>query len=43
MKSVLIVSLLTFLRLGVPALILLLVGEAVRHYSGGTRKARGVE
>jgi hypothetical protein len=43
MKSVMIVSLLTLLRLGVPALILLLVGEAVRHSSGGTQKARGAK
>lgn len=31
MKSILVISLLTILRLGVPTLILLLVGEAVKH------------
>jgi hypothetical protein len=33
MKSALIVSLLTLLRLGLPALVLLFVGETVRHFS----------
>jgi hypothetical protein len=31
MKSALIVTLFTFLRLGVPLLTMLLIGEAVRH------------
>jgi hypothetical protein len=31
MKSVLFISLLTILRLGIPSIILLLIGEAVKH------------
>jgi len=30
-ESVLIISLLTILRLGIPSIILLLIGEAVKH------------
>jgi hypothetical protein len=41
MKSVLIVSLLTLLRLGFPALVLLLAGELVGHYSDKVRSSRG--
>jgi hypothetical protein len=33
MKSILVISLLTILRLGIPTTVLLLIGEAVkRHY-----------
>ena len=32
MKSILVISLLTILRLGVPATLLLLIGEAVKHH-----------
>jgi hypothetical protein len=31
MKSILVVSLLTVLRLGLPGMVLLLIGEAVKH------------
>ncbi len=31
MKSILVISLLTILRLGIPATVLLLIGEAVKH------------
>jgi len=31
MESILVISLLTILRLGVPAALLLLIGEAVKH------------
>jgi hypothetical protein len=31
MKSILVISLLTILRLGIPSAILLLIGEAVKH------------
>jgi len=31
MKSVLVISLLTILRLGVPTILLILIGEAVKH------------
>ena len=31
MKSILVISLLTILRLGIPTLVLLLIGEAVKH------------
>jgi hypothetical protein len=31
MKSVLFISLLTILRLGIPSILLLLIGEAVKH------------
>jgi len=31
MKSILVISLLTILRLGIPTLALLLIGEAVKH------------
>ena len=31
MKSILIISLLTILRLGFPTILLLLIGEAVKH------------
>ena len=31
MKTALVISLLTILRLGIPALVLLLIGEAVKH------------
>ena len=31
MKSILVISLLTLLRLGIPSLVLLLIGEAVKH------------
>jgi hypothetical protein len=31
MKSILVISLLTILRLGIPTTLLLLVGEAVKH------------
>ncbi len=32
MEGALIVTLFTFLRLGVPLVIMLLIGEAVRHH-----------
>jgi hypothetical protein len=32
MTSILVISLLTILRLGVPATVLLLIGEAVKHH-----------
>lgn len=32
MKSVMFISLLTILRLGIPTTILLLIGEAVKHH-----------
>ena len=31
MKSLLIIFLLTILRLGIPTIVLLLIGEAVKH------------
>lgn len=31
MKSILVISLLTILRLGIPAVLLLLMGEVVKH------------
>jgi hypothetical protein len=37
MKSVLVISLLTILRLGIPATVLLLVGEAVKRGFGQRR------
>jgi len=33
MKTTLIISLLTILRLGVPFTVLLLIGEAIKHHS----------
>jgi len=32
MTSILIISLLTILRLGIPTTVLLLIGEAVKHH-----------
>jgi hypothetical protein len=32
MKSLLLVTLLTLLRLGIPTTLLLLIGEAVKHH-----------
>ncbi len=32
MKSILVISFLTILRLGIPASILLLIGETVKHH-----------
>ncbi|MGZ6347446.1 MAG: hypothetical protein ACXWNC_07780 [Anaerolineales bacterium] len=37
MTSILVIFLLTILRLGIPATILLLTGEAVRHHYERTR------
>jgi hypothetical protein len=37
MKSVLFISLLTALRLGIPSIILLLIGEAVKHHYENVR------
>jgi hypothetical protein len=31
MKSILVISVLTILRLGIPSIVLLLIGEAVKH------------
>jgi len=39
MKSILIISLLTILRLGIPTTVLLLIGEAVKHYYENVRRA----
>ncbi len=39
MKSILVISLLTILRLGLPTLILLLIGEAVKHRYENIRTA----
>jgi hypothetical protein len=41
MKSALIVTLFTFLRLGIPLITMLLVGEAVRHHSLKIQKRHG--
>ena len=41
MKSALIVTLFTFLRLGIPLITMLLIGEAVRHHGSKIRKGRG--
>jgi hypothetical protein len=32
MTSILVISLLTILRLGIPATVLLLIGETVKHH-----------
>ena len=37
MTNILVISLLTILRLGIPATILLLTGEAVKHHYENTR------
>jgi hypothetical protein len=42
MKSMLIISLFTILRLGVPAAVLLLLGEAVRRHDQKIQASRGV-
>jgi hypothetical protein len=41
MKSVLIVALLTFLRLGIPAALLLIAGETIRQHFENTAARRG--
>ena len=41
MKSALIVTLFTFLRLGIPLLTMLVIGEAVRRHDLRTNKSRG--
>ncbi len=41
MKSVLIVLLFSFLRLGIPALTLLIAGEIVTHRYVAVRNSRG--
>jgi hypothetical protein len=41
MKSTLIVTLLTVLRLGIPLLTLLIIGEAARRHDQSTHKPRG--
>lgn len=41
MKSALIVSLFTILRLGIPLLIMVLIGEVVRRHDLGVNKPRG--
>jgi hypothetical protein len=41
MKSALIVSLFTFLRLGIPLLTMLVLGEAVRRHDQKIRHKRG--
>ncbi len=37
MKSILVISLLTILRLGIPTTLLLLIGEAVKHHYENVR------
>ncbi len=37
MKSILFISLLTILRLGIPTTLLLLIGEAVKHHYENVR------
>jgi hypothetical protein len=37
MKSILVISLLTILRLGIPTTVLLLIGEAVKHHYENVR------
>lgn len=39
MKSILVISLLTILRLGIPATVLLLIGETVKHQYEKIRNA----
>ena len=39
MKSVMFISLLTILRLGIPSAILLLIGEAVKHHYKNIRNS----
>ncbi len=41
MKTTLVISLLTLLRLGIPTLVLLLIGEAVKHHDESVRNASG--
>ncbi len=41
MKSALIVTLFTFLRLGIPLLTMLVIGEAVRRHDLRTHNSRG--
>jgi len=41
MKSALIVSLLTVLRLGIPLVTMLIIGETVRRHDQRTQKPRG--
>lgn len=41
MKSMLIVALLTILRLGIPAIVLLLIGETVKRQVEKARQPRG--
>ena len=42
MKSALIVSLFTILRLGIPLVTMLLTGEAVRRHEQRIQRERGV-
>jgi hypothetical protein len=42
MKSALIVTLFTFLRLGIPLLTMLVIGEAVRRHDLRIHQPRGV-
>jgi hypothetical protein len=39
MKSLMFISLLTIMRLGIPSIILLLIGEAVKHGYENVRKS----
>lgn len=41
MKSILVISLLTILRLGIPTTLLLLIGEVVKHHYENVRSTRG--
>ncbi len=41
MKSVLIIFLLTVLRLGIPAMVVLSIGETVRRHYENVRSLRG--
>lgn len=39
MKSILVISLLAILRLGIPAAVLLLIGETVKHHYENIRNS----
>jgi hypothetical protein len=39
MKSILVISLVTILRLGIPATVLLLIGEAAKRHYENVRNA----
>jgi len=39
MQSILVLSLLTILRLGIPTVVLLLIGEAVKHHYENIRNS----